>query len=266
MKTKSLLLAHSAGMAMLMGGGGINRIASFGFGPRIVFEKPNEGKDADAISPEDIEAIEKKLAEIGKQVKEFGTEFITKAKAGEKITSDLKENVDKALSEQGAAPRGHRRVKKTRRRPRRPRQGARADSRPSASKGGEKPDAEKTPANCSSRTSASRRRWRRAPSSAAVSASTSSPSPRPPWLASWCPIGWRHHRPAGAAHDRARSAHARPHQLQCRPVLAGDGLHQQRRDPDRVPDQGRVDDLGSVGDRERRDHRSLHDCGKADHG
>jgi HK97 family phage major capsid protein len=103
MKTKSLLLAHSAGMAMLLAGGGLNRIAAFPFGPRVAFEKPNEGKDADAveITPEDIEAIEKKLTEIGKQVKSFGEEFVTKTKAGDKVTSDLKENVDKVLSEQG---------------------------------------------------------------------------------------------------------------------------------------------------------------------
>ncbi len=88
MKTKTMLLAHGASMAMLAAGG-INRIAAFPFGPRIAFEKPNDGGSGDVtITPEDIEALPRSVNAVA----------IVEV---EKVTGELKENVDKALSEQG---------------------------------------------------------------------------------------------------------------------------------------------------------------------
>jgi len=96
--SKTIMLAASLAAA----GGGIARIAAgMPFSPRIAFDKPNDQGTPPAVTVEDISKLSKTLGEIDEKVKSFGTEFVKKTEAGEKTSSELKENVDKALSEQG---------------------------------------------------------------------------------------------------------------------------------------------------------------------
>lgn len=60
-----------------------------------------ERVDPAAIKPEDIAALSKSLGDIDKKVIDFGKEFVAKTAAGEKVSAELKENVDKALAAQG---------------------------------------------------------------------------------------------------------------------------------------------------------------------
>lgn len=53
------------------------------------------------IKPEDIAALTTGLGDIQNKVTDLGKEFVAKTQAGEKVSADLKERVDKALVEQG---------------------------------------------------------------------------------------------------------------------------------------------------------------------
>lgn len=55
-----------------------------------------------AVTVEDVAALSKQLGEVSEKVKNFGQEALAKSVAGEKLGADLKEQVDKALAEQGA--------------------------------------------------------------------------------------------------------------------------------------------------------------------
>jgi len=61
------------------------------FGRKEGENSPNE--------PKDLTALQTQLAETLGQVKEFATEFRSKAEAGDKISEDAKEKADKALTE-----------------------------------------------------------------------------------------------------------------------------------------------------------------------
>lgn len=100
MKRNHRLAALAASSAMFHPGsiGGFRRPGM----PQICFKNEDgNGSDVAVIGPDDIAALNKKLAEIGGQVKEFGTEFVKKIEAGDKISADLKEKTDKALADQG---------------------------------------------------------------------------------------------------------------------------------------------------------------------
>lgn len=74
------------------------------YGPPIRTKDAGNGGDrgeGGTVTPEDVAALSKKLDDVTKQVKEFGAEVVAKTEAGDKITGELKEKTDKALSEQG---------------------------------------------------------------------------------------------------------------------------------------------------------------------
>lgn len=84
-------------LVTLMAAGGIARIAACAFGPRIAFEKPNEG-GLDGKSVEELAANVKKMVDeaIGK-VKEIAEDALGKAKKGETLTEGAKTKADEAL-------------------------------------------------------------------------------------------------------------------------------------------------------------------------
>lgn len=98
------LLATSTSLvpaAALLGAGSLARLAAVGFGPRIVFDKPNEG-GLEGKSAEQLAADVKKMVEdaVGK-VKEIAEEALGKAKSGETLTAATKTKADEALTKMG---------------------------------------------------------------------------------------------------------------------------------------------------------------------
>lgn len=92
------------------------------FGPRIYFEKPNDQgtqitlADIEKVGDEIkriAEKVNKELADANAKVKEVGEELVTKTKAGEKVSTELKESVDKALLKQGELQQGIEELKGT---------------------------------------------------------------------------------------------------------------------------------------------------------
>ena len=79
---------------MLMAGG-ISFLAACAVGPRIVFEKPNEGgsKSAAELAAEVKADFDKRFD----KVKEIADEALGKAKSGEELSNSLKEKADEAL-------------------------------------------------------------------------------------------------------------------------------------------------------------------------
>lgn len=81
-------------LAAVIGAGSIARIASFAFGPRIAFEKPNEGKSVEQLAIE-IKADHKAAVDA---VKAIAEDALGKAKAGEALTEQVKVKADEALT------------------------------------------------------------------------------------------------------------------------------------------------------------------------
>lgn len=53
------------------------------------------------VTPEDIQGLKTDLAKVSEDVKNFATDILAKVKAGQEVSAELKEQADKALSEQG---------------------------------------------------------------------------------------------------------------------------------------------------------------------
>jgi len=89
-------LANLAPLAAVVGAGGIARIACLPFGPRIAFEKPNEGG---SFTVEQLaEQVKGDFQKAIDSVKAIAEEALGKSKAGETLTTALKEKADEGLT------------------------------------------------------------------------------------------------------------------------------------------------------------------------
>lgn len=88
-------LASFAPLAAMVGAGGIARLASWGFGPRIAFEKPNDGGvDIEALAKDVTAKFQKSFDEV----KAIAEKAVADAKKGIDMTEAEKAKADETLT------------------------------------------------------------------------------------------------------------------------------------------------------------------------
>ncbi|CDX49215.1 Major capsid protein [Mesorhizobium plurifarium] len=82
-----------------VGAGGIARLAASTIGPRIFFDKPNDGTGGDVVDVEKLaKEVKEKFQKALDDVKAIAEEALGKAKAGEDLTKSTKEKADQVLT------------------------------------------------------------------------------------------------------------------------------------------------------------------------
>lgn len=93
MNTKTIPMAHSLGLTI-----GARRVGPPAFGPQVCFDKPDERAGGGAKTAAELAAEVKAAHEKAvNEVKGIAEEALGKAKAGEQMTTALKETADEAL-------------------------------------------------------------------------------------------------------------------------------------------------------------------------